>query len=570
MMRVFSFSRRSELAASLARFKREFLVVGIFSMVANVLMLSPSLYMLQVFDRVMVSRNDLTLIALSLITVFLFAMMSFAEWARARLLVRLGVRMDDAFGNRVFGATFEARLNRGDPAVARSFYDLANFRQFITSNGVIAFFDMPWTPIYLVVLFLLHPLLGWISVLGVVLLACMAWLTQRYTAQPIEQARDAGIQVNQFMQSKMRNAEVVESMGMLADLWRRWLKRHQHHLRLGGKAHDLGHRIKDLTRFLRYSLQSIILGAGALVVIDGELSPWVIIVGNLLLGRALAPVELAIGSWQGFTSARTSFLRLEALLAAHPSRAEGLFHGAPKGEIQLENLVATAPGRTEPILKGLTLTFPAGEVIGMIGPSGSGKSTLARVILGIWPNVEGQVRLDGEPLASWWRQELGPYLGYLPQDVQLFDGTIAENIARFGAIESEKVIRAAQLAGVHDMVLRFPRGYDTAAGVGGSYLSGGQRQRIALARAIYDNPNLIVLDEPNSNLDDAGETALMATIKHLKANGKTVVLITHRLNILAIADRILVLRQGAVQWYGLRQDFSNAVRAPVPPQQPTA
>lgn len=569
-MKMVSFFRRSELAASVAPFKREFLVVGFFSMVANLLALTPAIYMLQIFDRVMVSRNDLTLIALSLITVFLFAMMAFAEWSRSRLLVRLGVGLDDALGNRVFGATFEARLNRADPAAARSFYDLANFRQFLTSNGIIAFFDMPWTPIYVAVLFILHPLLGWISVLGVVLLAFMAWLTQRYTAQPIEQARDAGIQVHQYTQSKLRNAEVVESMGMLADLWRRWLARHHHHLRLVGKAHDLGHRIRDLTRFLRYSLQSIILGAGALVVIDGELSPWVIIVGMILLGRALAPVELAIGSWQGFTSARTSFRRLETLLAAHPGRAEGLFHGAPKGEIQLENLVATAPGRTEPILRGLTLTFPAGEVIGMIGPSGSGKSTLARVILGIWPNVEGQVRLDGEPLASWWRQELGPYLGYLPQDVQLFDGTIAENIARFGPIESEKVIRAAQLAGVHDMVLRFPRGYDTTAGVGGSYLSGGQRQRIALARAIYDDPNLIVLDEPNSNLDDVGEAALVATIKHLKANGKTVVLITHRLNILAIADRILVLRQGAVQWYGLRENFSKSVRAPVPPQPPAA
>lgn len=570
MMKMFAFFRRSELAASVVPFKREFLVVGFFSMVANLLALTPSVYMLQIFDRVMVSRNDLTLIAVSLIAVFLLAMMAFAEWARSRLLVRLGVRLDDALGNRVFGATFEARLNRADPAAARSFYDLANFRQFLTSNGIIAFFDMPWTPIYLVVLFLLHPLLGWISVLGVVLLAFMAWLTQRYTAQPIEQARDAGIQVNQYTQSKLRNAEVAESMGMLADLWRRWLERHHHHLRLAGKAQDLGNRIKDLTRFLRFSLQSIILGAGALVVINGELSPWVIIVGMILLGRALAPVELAIGSWQGFTSARTSFLRLEALLAAHPGRAEGLFHGAPKGEIQLENLVATAPGRTEPILQGLTLTFPAGEVIGMIGPSGSGKSTLARVILGVWPNVEGQVRLDGEPLAGWWRQELGPYLGYLPQDVQLFDGTIAENIARFGPIESEKVIRAAQLAGVHEMVLRFPRGYDTPAGAGGSYLSGGQRQRIALARAVYDDPNLIVLDEPNSNLDDAGEAALIATIKHLKANGKTVVLITHRLNILAIADRILVLRQGAVQWYGLRENFSNAVRVPVPPQQPAA
>ncbi|HET6719155.1 MAG TPA: type I secretion system permease/ATPase, partial [Rhodocyclaceae bacterium] len=468
---------------------------------------------------------------------------------------------------RVFGATFDARLNRADPTFARSFYDLHTFRQFLTSNGAIAFFDMPWTPIYLAVLYLLHPLLGAIAVFGVALFAVMAWLTQRYTARPIEQARDADIEVDRYLQSKLRNAEVVESMGMLADLRRRWLQRHRQHLGLAGTARDRGNRINGLTRFLRYALQSIILGAGALLVIDGQLTPWVIVVGSFMLGRALAPVELAIASWQSLTTARTSFRRLDALLAAHPGRAEHLLHDAPSGEIQLENVVATAPGRSQAILQGLTLTFPAGEVIGLIGPSGSGKSTLARVILGIWPDFEGQVRLDGEALASWSREELGPHLGFLPQDVQLFDGTIAENIARFGPIESSKVIRAAELTGVHDMVLRLPRGYDTAAGVGGSYLSGGQRQRIALARAIYDDPRLIVLDEPNSSLDDAGEAALLATIAHLKAHGKTVILISHRLNILAIADRILLLRQGAVAWYGLRQDYSSALPptlAPLP------
>lgn len=565
MLKTLAYLGRSELAASLAPFKREFLVLGFFSMVANLLALTPSLYMLQVFDRVLVSKSDLTLIALSLITLFLIAMLAFAEWARARLLVRLGVGIDEVLGNRVFSATFDARLNRADPTFARSFYDLRTFRQFLTSNGAIAFFDMPWTPIYLAVLFLLHPLLGWIAVFGVVLFAVMAWLTQRYTAQAIEQARDAGIEVDQYLQNKLRNAEVVESMGMLADLRRRWLKRHRHHLGLAGEARDRGSRINNLTKFLRYSLQSAILGAGALLVIDGQLTPWVIVVGAFMLGRALAPVELAIGSWQSLSTARSSFLRLDALLAAHPSRAERLLHDAPSGEIQLENVVATAPGRRQPVLQGLTLAFPAGEVIGLIGPSGSGKSTLARVILGIWPDLEGEVRLDGEALASWSREELGPFIGFLPQEVQLFDGTIAENIARFGPIESGKVIRAARLAGVHDMVLGLPRGYDTAAGVGGSYLSGGQRQRIALARAIYDDPSLIVLDEPNSNLDDAGEAALLATIKHLKANGKTVVLISHRLNILAIADRILMLRQGVVAWYGMRQDYSSALLTTVSP-----
>jgi len=549
----------SELITSLTHLKREFLVVGLFSLVVNLMMLAPSLYMLQVFDRVMSSQNEFTLIALSLITLFFFVVMAFGEWARSRLLVRMGTRMDEMLSSRVFSASFEARLNKTDQTATKAFSDLTNIRQFLTGNGIIAFFDAPWTPIYMLVLFMLHPLLGSVSLFGALLLSVMARLTDRLTMQPLEKAQDANVQVSTYLSSKLRNAEVIEAMGMLPDLRQRWLSRHLHYLHLNSRAHDLNHRIQAVTKFVRYTLQSLILGAGAILVIAGKLSPGAMVAASILMGRALAPVELVIGTWRGFSSARTSFKRLETLFAQHPERDTGVFHAKPKGQVSFRQVVATAPGRTTPILKGLDLEFSAGVVTGIIGHSGCGKSTLARVMLGIWPHVEGKVLLDGEGLNTWSRQELGPYLGYLPQDVQLFEGSVAANIARFGAIDSEKVIRAAQMAGVHDMILRLPNGYETPVGEVGNYLSGGQRQRVGLARAIYGEPSLIVLDEPNSNLDDAGERALVQAITELKTMGKTIVLITHRLNILSITDRLVAMNQGGIQAYGPRDEVLRLI-----------
>jgi ATP-binding cassette subfamily C exporter for protease/lipase len=315
-----------------------------------------------------------------------------------------------------------------------------------------------------------------------------------------------------------------------------------------------------LTKFVRYSLQSLVLGAGALLVIDGALSPGAMVAASLLMGRAVAPLEQLIGTWRAFVSARASYIKLERLLEAHPERSFSLFHGAPTGQLHLQDVVATVAGREQPVLQGITLDIAAGEVIAVIGPSGSGKSSLMRVVLGVWPEVKGQVLLDGQPVCAWHRSELGPCVGYLPQDVQLFDGSVAENIARFGAIDSPKVIRAAQLAGVHEMVLRFPHGYNTPIGQAGSHLSGGMRQRIALARALYGDPNLIVLDEPNSNLDDAGETALFDAIQALKAQRKTILLVTHRKHILGISDRVLVMNEGTVKWFGKRDAMSSEPR----------
>lgn len=552
---------RSELKTTLWAFRREFAVCMLFTVLVNLLMLTPTLYMLQLFDRVMLSQSLVTLTALTLVTLFLFATMGFTEWSRSRLLVRVSVKLDQQLNSRVFAASFESSLQQMGRNPAQGFSDLNNVRQFLTGNGLFAFMDAPWTPIYIGVLFLLHPWLGLLGIFFSLILVGMAWLSHTLTRGPIETALEAGGRANGYIQSKLRNAEVIESMGMLPDLRRRWLLRHQHYLNLNHQSGEVSARIQNLTKFLRYTQQSLGLGAGALLVIRGELSPGAMIAANVLISRATQPLEMMVGTWKPFIDARQAFKRLEELLAQHPTRDSRLIHAVPEGQLSLEHLVATAPSRPEPILKGLTVDFPAGQVIGIIGPSGSGKSTLARALVGIWPNTEGRILLDKTPLEDWERDELGPFLGFLPQDVELFDGSIAENIARFGEVDPDKVIRACQRAGVHEMILRFPRGYDTTMGEAGSLLSGGQRQRIALARAMYGEPRLIVLDEPNSNLDDAGEAALLKAIQEMKAQGSSIFIITHRPSALSVTDHLLVLKEGAIIHYGPRQDVLAALQA---------
>ena len=564
-MAASGFFGRSELAATLYAFRREFLIVGIFSMVANVLMLAPTLYMLQIYDRVLVSRSELTLLVVSLITLFFFAVMAFAEWSRSRLLVRAGVRLDAVLSTRVFNASFEANLSQSGAPAQRAFNDLTEVRQFLTGNGIFAFFDAPWAPIYIAVLFFLHPFLGWVSIGFALVQAALAWFGHRRTIAPSEAASKAALDVNLYLQGKMRNAEVVESMGMLSGLRERWRSRHAEYMDRQGEAQGLTHRITAISKWVRYCQQSLALAAGALLVIEGELTAGGMIAANVLMTRALAPIDQMVNTWRSFIGARSAFLRLETLLRAHPERDPALSRVPPTGQVVVRDVVASAPGRAQPILQEVSLQASPGTVTVVLGPSGSGKSTLARVLMGIWPDVSGEVLLDGQPLGGWSRAELGPHVGYLPQDVELFDGTIAENIARFAEVESDKVIAAARSAGLHDMILRFPKGYDTPMGEAGSLLSGGQRQRVGLARAIYGDPALIVLDEPNANLDDVGEVALMRAVRELRDKGRTVFLITHRPGAVAVADQLLVLRDGRVLRQGPRDAVLTWLQAQVRP-----
>ena len=559
-MKIPDIFNRNELTRTLWDFRYEFMVAGLFSMIANLLMLAPTLYMLQVYDRVLVSQNTGTLLVVSIITLFFLVVLSFSEWARSKLLVRSGIRMDQMISRKLFHASYEAHLNPAVSNPIRAFADLTELRQFLTGNGIFAFFDAPWAPIYIAVLFLLHPWLGVMALGFAAVQSVLAWWGSQATKPAQAQASKSQLEVSGYLQSKFRNAEVIESMGMLKHLYRRWAERNANAMGANLNAQDVASRVTAWSKFVRYTQQSLALGGGALLVIHGELSPGAMIAANVLMTRALAPIDLMVGTWSGFVNARDAFNRLSELLAAHPLRDMPAMGIAPKGDVVLKDVVASAPGRDTPILQGVSAIMPPGTVTVVLGASGSGKSTLARVLLGIWPHSSGQVLLDGQAIGKWNRMELGPHIGYLPQDIELFDGTIAENIARSGQVESEKVIEAAEAAGLHTMILRFPKGYDTPMGEAGGLLSGGQRQRIGLARAMYGMPALVVLDEPNANLDDEGENALVQAVQGLKAQGKTVVLISHRPGIVSVADRLLILQNGTVQASGPRDGVLAALQ----------
>ena len=546
------FSSRSEIAASLWALRRPFYVAGAFSFVINMLMLMPTIYMLQMYDRVLGSRNEMTLYMITLITLCLYLLLSGLEWVRSRVLIRVGAEMDEKLHARVFNAAFANNLNSTGANAGQALADLTRFRQFVTGNGVFAFFDAPWFPIYLAVIFILHPMLGWFSIAGAIIAIILTLVNEFATRGPLAQANQAAMQAGNFATNNLRNAEVIEAMGMLDNLRARWKKRNQELLTLQTIASDRAGLISAFSKFFRISQQSLILGLGAYFVIKGEMGASGMIAGSILMGRALAPVDLLIGSWKGLVGARVSFKRLEEMLKAYPAREETMPLPPPSGSLLAESVVASAPGSRTTILKGVSFALNPGEAMALIGPSASGKSTLARLLVGVWPAISGKVRLDGADIYAWNKIEVGPHIGYLPQDVELFDGTIAENIARFGEIDHEKVIAAAQMTGVHDLILHFPQGYDTPIGVGGSFLSGGQRQRIALARAVYGNPSVVVLDEPNANLDDQGEVALVNAIAGLKKAGCTVVLITHRTSVISCVDKILVLSDGQVAAFGPR------------------
>ncbi|MBU3713066.1 MAG: type I secretion system permease/ATPase [Limnohabitans sp.] len=550
---------QSEIAAALRQFKGIFKTVAVFSMAINLLMLVPSIYMLQVYDSVLTSRNLMTLAMLSLITALFYAIISGLEWVRSQVLIRVGAQVDALLSERIYTAAFEQNLKKNNFQAGQALTDLTTLRQFVTGQGLFAFFDVPWFPIYLAVIFLFDFWLGVFSLVGTAVLIALAWANDRVSSKPLSEASQLALVSGAMATNNLRNAEVIESMGMLPNLRARWHQLHQQFLAQQAIASDKASVVTAVTKLFRLTLQSYILGLGAWLVIEGRLTPGMMIAGSILMGRALSPVEQLITVWKQVSGVKTAWQRLDQLLQQNPARKTGMPLPAPTGQLSIENVTAAPPGGQVAVLKGVQLSLAAGEVLAIIGPSASGKSSLARLMVGIWPAQVGKVRLDGADLYQWNKDALGQHLGYLPQDIELFAGTVAENIARFGEVDSEKVIAAAQLAGVHEMVLRLPKGYDTPIGEGGAGLSGGQQQRIGLARALYGQPALIVLDEPNSNLDDAGEAALIQAIRELKALRRSVVLITHRMPILTISDKLLVLNEGAVQGFGPTQQILGAL-----------
>jgi len=541
---------RGELAEALFALRRAFYALGGFTCAVNVLLLVPALYMLQMYDRVLTSRNEGTLVLLTVLMLALLALEATLEFVRGRVMVRIGAALDQRLDARVFDAVFERALaGRGENA-GRALADLGTMRQFLSGKGLFAFFDAPWTPVFILVVFLLNPWLGLFALIAALALLALAWVNERATGLLFAEAGKLGAGANHYATTQLRNAEAIAAMGMLGGLRDRWFERHNRYLALQGKASDRAATIGAATRFFRLALQSSILGLGAWLVLQNQLTPGGMIAASILLGRALAPVDLAIATWRGFVSAREAYGRLAKLLEAHPARRERVTLPVPKGELTAENLVVAAPGSRSPVLKGLGFRVSPGNIVAVVGPSASGKSTLARALVGVWAPLKGAVRLDGADVHAWHKTELGAFVGYLPQDVELFEGTVAENIARFGPLDSGRIVAAAQKAGVHELVLQLPQGYETPIGEGGAVLSGGQRQRVALARALYGDPVLLVLDEPNANLDDAGEAALMAALCAAKEDKRTVFVMTHRPNILRVADYIMALVDGTVKGFG--------------------
>lgn len=550
---------QNEITDVLASFKSTFRTIGVFSAIINLLMLVPSLYMLQIYDRVLQSRNEMTLLMLTLLMLLAYAVMSTLEFIRSFILIRAGAKLDMKMNKRIYTAAFEQNLKRGGGNAGQALQDLTQIRQFLTGNGLFAFFDAPWFPFYLAVIFMFNVWLGAFATAGVIVMVILAYANEVVSKKPLSEANTMAIVSSNLATNNLRNAEVIEAMGMLPSLMNRWFKLHGRFLQLQAEASEKSGIVTALSKFVRVSIQSLVLGLGALLVIEGKMSPGMMIAGSILLGKATGPIDQLIGVWKQWSSVQSAYKRLEELLSNNPPRVAGMDLPKPKGAVSVEAVIAAPPGSKVAVVKGVTFALAPGDVLGVIGPSGSGKSTLARLLVGVWPAAQGTVRLDSADIFQWNKDQLGAHVGYLPQDIELFGGTVADNIARFGEVDSEKVITAAKHAGVHDMILHFPQGYDTKLGDGGAGLSGGQKQRIALARAMYNDPSLLVLDEPNSNLDDVGEAALVEAINYLRSIGKTIVIVTHRTNILGATTKLLLLRDGVAQAFGPRDQVIAAL-----------
>lgn len=543
---------RNDITAFIAVRKPLFISLALFSALINLLMLVPSVYMLQVYDRVLPSGNEMTLLMLTLMMAGLLGLTGGLDYLRNMLVIRMSNQFDLALNTRVYDAAFQAKLHHTPghlPLQAQT--DLMILRRFITGNGIFAFLDLPWFPLYLLVIALFNPWLGLFACGGAAVLIVLALCNERLSGPPLTAANRSAAAAQGMQSSHFAHTGPARAMGMQQHLCQRWLRRHCDSLNEQTQASDHSAKIMTITKTVRLILQSLMLGLGGWLALDNTISPGMMIAGSILLGRALSPVEQVTGVWKSAKESRLAYQRLTALLAAHPQPPQKLVLPVPQGNLSVSVMQAGYPGCDTPQLHNLHFSLPAGEVLGIIGPSGAGKSVLAKLLAGLWPATRGAVRLGGAELCQQDKAVSGKYIGYLPQEIALFPGTIADNIARFDPdADPEHIIRAAQLAQVHELILQLPQGYETLTGADGTGLSGGQRQRIALARALYGSPVLLILDEPDAALDDAGLSALLSAINTLKKQGKTIVLITHHKPLLSVTDKLLLLSGGRMQLFG--------------------
>ncbi len=561
---------KTPLDEALAECRGSLGATAVFSLFINLLMFVSPLYMLNIYDRVLSSRNETTLLMITIVAGGMLVVYALLEMIRSRVLVRIGIGLDQSIKGRVFSSVFDGFLRNPGGGHAQAVRDLDAVREFLTGSGLLTLCDAPWVPIFIAACFYIHPYLGLLAAASAVIIFILALANELATRTPLREASSKSVGATNYVGASLRNAEVLRAMGMLPAIRGRWTAAHNEALALQSHASNRAGLILAGSKFFRIFSQVGVLGLGALLAIEQEISPGAMIAASILMGRALAPVEMAVGNWKGFVHFRVAYARLQALFQAAPDEEERMPLPAPTGAVSLEAVVAVPPGQKTPVLRGISFALRPGDSLGVIGPSAAGKSSLARVLVGVWPTLSGAVRIDGAELRHWLPEELGPHIGYLPQDVELFKGTVAENIARFGEIDPVAVVEAARKAGVHDMIQQLAEGYDTQIGEGGAALSGGQRQRLGLARALYASPAFVVLDEPNASLDQAGEEALAQAMASMKADGQTVVVITHRPNLLSLVDRILVMKAGTVQALGPRdQVLSQVLRPAVVGTQPT-
>lgn len=552
---------RDVIAAS----KKAFQIVAAFSFVVNFLMLTVPIFTMQVYDRVLGSRSEDTLLALVMITVFCLGVLAAIDNVRSRILIHMSSWMDNALGKSILTTSIQlAAINREITNV-QGLRDLTTLRNFAAGSSVFNFFDVPWVPLYLLVVFAIHPSLGIVGTIGAGLLLFLALTNDKATRKPLMEANKLAIQQTQAAESGVRNAEVVEAMGMLDALVHRWDSANATVQAIQEVASRKASNIASITKFTRLIIQVALLGFGVYFALEHIITPGAMMAGSIIMGRALAPIEQMIGSWKSFIGARDSYNRLNSLLGKDISQLRGkTIYPRPEGRLTCENVSFSSRGNPKPILRGVSFALEPGQAMGLIGPSAAGKSTLARLLVGVWPATAGKIRLDGVDVFSWNRQDFGKHVGYLPQDVELFSGTVKENIARMQEADDASIIDAAIKAHAHEMILRLPQGYDTQIGEGGVGLSGGQRQRIGLARAMFGNPRFMVLDEPNASLDAEGEAALLESLKAARAEGVTIIVIAHRPSVLAFVDKLLVLKDGAVEMFGDRNEVMARLTRPVP------
>lgn len=553
--------RETEIQCALRACRGTAAVLLVFSFALNLLVLVSPIYMMQVFDRVLSSRSIDTLLMMTLITGIALGVLAVMDALRGQLLARLGMWLDERLGPAVLGGALQVALRHEPTKAGRSLRDLATVKGFLSGPAIAPLLDAPWAPLFILSLFLLHPVLGLVGVLGGVLLFGLALVNELSTRRPLRSANAAIGRTHTRVESALRNAEVIRAMGMLDGIVRLWRRDSRESRAATLAAGNRGAIVLGLSKYARLMVQTVILATGAWLVIHQEASAGAMFASSFLLGRALAPVENAIGTWKSLVSARLAYRRLDELLRAAPRRERGMELPRPEGELVVERVAYVPPGAEAPALRGVSFGLAPGQVLGIIGPSAAGKSTLARLIAGSWVPTAGNVRLDGADIQVWLDAGGAKHIGYLPQDIELFAGSVRENIARLADAEPAQVIEAATLVGLHETIMRLPRGYDSEIGEGGLKLSGGQRQRLGLARALFGRPRLVVLDEPNASLDHEGEEALVRAIAHLKAHGTTVVVIAHRPSILGQADKLLVLRQGMVDAFGDRAEVIAKLNA---------